>query len=112
MDGAKGGDQGKCGPAKHAPSTGSGRRVPSAGPHTESRKAKQDEGVTTLLHHVDVRLLRESYVSLRRDAPPGVDGMTWEDYGLDLESRLMDLHERVHRGAYRAAVPAGNDTQG
>ena len=28
--------------------------------------------------------------------------MTWEGYGLDLESRLMDLHERVHRGAYRA----------
>ena len=28
--------------------------------------------------------------------------MTWEDYGLDLESRLTDLHERVHRGAYRA----------
>jgi group II intron reverse transcriptase/maturase len=28
--------------------------------------------------------------------------MTWEDYGLDAEPRLVDLHERIHRGAYRA----------
>jgi retron-type reverse transcriptase len=33
---------------------------------------------------------------------PGVDGVTWEDYGHDLEANLRDLHARVHRGAYRA----------
>ena len=32
----------------------------------------------------------------------GVDGVTWQDYGLDLEANLRDLHARVHRGAYRA----------
>jgi RNA-directed DNA polymerase len=31
-----------------------------------------------------------------------VDGMTWEEYGGDLEARLSDLHGRIHRGAYRA----------
>src|ERR1035437_1330210 len=31
-----------------------------------------------------------------------VDGVTWEDYGVDLEENLRDLHARVHRGAYRA----------
>src|SRR5271155_5941804 len=81
-----------------------------------ARQGKTDK-FTALLHHVDVRLLRESYLSLRRDASPGVDGMTWEDYGLDLESRLMDLHERVHRGAYRAQpsrrvmIPKGDGKQ-
>ena len=37
VDGAKGGDQGKCGLAKHAPNTASGSRVTSAGTHTASR---------------------------------------------------------------------------
>ena len=40
--------------------------------------------------------------ALRPKAAPGVDGVTWEDYGLDLEENLRDLHARVHRGAYRA----------
>jgi RNA-directed DNA polymerase len=66
-----------------------------------ARESKKEK-FTALLHHVDVRLLRESYLTLKRDAAPGVDGMTWEDYGLDAESRLVDLHERIHRGAYRA----------
>ena len=66
-----------------------------------ARESKKEK-FTALLHHVDVRLLRESYLTLKRDAAPGVDGMTWEDYGLDAESRLMDLHDRIHRGAYRA----------
>ena len=28
--------------------------------------------------------------------------MTWQDYEADLERKLADLHDRVHRGAYRA----------
>ena len=28
--------------------------------------------------------------------------MTWRQYGAGVEGRLKDLHERVHRGAYRA----------
>ena len=62
----------------------------------------KDEKFTTLLHHVDIRLLRESFLALRRDAAPGVDGLTWTDYEADLEPRLADLHDRVHSGAYRA----------
>ena len=57
---------------------------------------------TALLHHVSIDLLRDSYFSLKKQAAPGVDGMTWEEYGQDLEARLADLHGRVHRGAYRA----------
>ena len=57
---------------------------------------------TALLHHVDVDRLRAAYFALRPKAAPGVDGVTWADYGLDLEENLRDLHARVHRGAYRA----------
>jgi RNA-directed DNA polymerase len=57
---------------------------------------------TALLHHVDVDRLRAAYRALKPKAAPGVDGVTWEDYGVDLENNLKDLHARVHRGAYRA----------
>ena len=57
---------------------------------------------TALLHHVSIDLLRRSYHSLKKQAAPGVDGMTWEEYGRDLEARLADLHGRIHRGAYQA----------
>jgi hypothetical protein len=60
------------------------------------------ERFTALLHHVDVGLLRSAYSWLKQDAAPGVDGMTWQEYGEDLERNLADLHARIHRGAYRA----------
>src|SRR6201981_1775582 len=42
VGGAKGGDQGKCEPAKHVPDAESGKRVTSAGAHTEDRKGKEE----------------------------------------------------------------------
>jgi RNA-directed DNA polymerase len=57
---------------------------------------------TALLHHVNIDRLRAAYWALEPKAAPGVDGVTWEDYGEDLEANLRDLHARVHRGAYRA----------
>jgi len=57
---------------------------------------------TALLHHLTVDLLRESFYSLKRKAAPGVDGVTWQEYETGAEDRLVDLHSRVHRGAYRA----------
>ena len=60
------------------------------------------ERLTALLHHVTVEALRRAYLGLRKDAAPGIDGVRWEEYGAKLEERLLDLHRRVHRGAYRA----------
>ena len=57
---------------------------------------------TALLHHVNIDRLRAAYLALEPKAAPGVDGVTWEDYGEDLEDNLRDLHARVHRGGYRA----------
>jgi RNA-directed DNA polymerase len=84
------------------PGTGPGKRVPGAGPRTASRKAKEGERFTALFHHLSPGLLREAFLALKRDAAPGVDGLTWRDYEADLEPRLADLHARVCRGAYRA----------
>jgi RNA-directed DNA polymerase len=69
------------------------------------RRAAQErkkERFTALLHHVTLNLLRKSYEALKKDAAPGVDGVTWREYETGLEDRLADLHSRVHRGAYRA----------
>jgi RNA-directed DNA polymerase len=58
---------------------------------------------TALLHHVyDVERLKAAYGSVSRTASAGVDGVTWEQYGQDLESNLRGLSERLKRGAYRA----------
>jgi hypothetical protein len=66
-----------------------------------ARERKQEQ-FTALLHHVTVSLLRESFEALKKNAAPGVDGVTWRDYETGLEDRLIDLHSRVHRGTYRA----------
>jgi RNA-directed DNA polymerase len=80
-----------------------GIRVPRALDRVR-QVAERDKKVrfTALLHHVDVERLRTAYQALRRQAAPGVDGVTWEAYGQNLEANLQDLHGRLHRGAYRA----------
>jgi len=68
----------------------------------EAARRDKKQKFTALLHHVTVGLLRDSYHSLKRKAAPGMDGVTWQQYGEGLEERLQDLHKRIHRGAYRA----------
>ena len=58
-------------------------------------------GLETWLAHLREEL-RESFFALKRQAAPGVDGLTWEQYEVNLESRLHDLHGSVHQGTYRA----------
>src|SRR6202163_3987970 len=68
----------------------------------QAAKDRKQERFTALLHHMSVDLLRDSFFALKRKAAPGVDGVTWQEYETGLEDRLVDLHSRVHRGAYRA----------
>jgi hypothetical protein len=65
-------------------------------------QARKQERFTALLHHLTIDLLWESYYALKWNAAPGVDGVSWQLYEQGLEERLVDLHERVHRGTYRA----------
>jgi group II intron reverse transcriptase/maturase len=68
------------------------------------RVANRDKGIrfTALLHHVTERLLTISYRELNPNAVPGVDEVTWAEYGRGLEERIGELHDRVQSGAYRA----------
>jgi RNA-directed DNA polymerase len=58
---------------------------------------------TALLHHVTVLRLMLAFDDLKKDAAPGVDGVTWREYEQDLAVNLRDLHERVQSGRYRAS---------
>jgi RNA-directed DNA polymerase len=66
--------------------------------------AKRDKRLrfTALLHHVTAPRLLDSFYALKRDAAPGVDGVTWKEYETDLDSRLKAVLSRVHQGTYRA----------
>jgi RNA-directed DNA polymerase len=68
----------------------------------KAARLRKEEKLTALLHHINVDLLREAFFALKRDAAPGVDGMTWRTYETDLDLKLTDLASWVHRGAYRA----------
>jgi group II intron reverse transcriptase/maturase len=68
----------------------------------KAARERKGERFTTLLHHIDATLLRQAYHWLKRQAAPGVDGMTWDAYGEGLDARLRDLEARIHRGSYRA----------
>src|SRR3974390_2832473 len=65
-------------------------------------KERKKEKFTALFHHISIELLEQSFFELKEDAAPGVDRLIWTDYEADLERKLKDLHDRVHRGAYRA----------
>jgi RNA-directed DNA polymerase len=68
----------------------------------QAARQRKKERFTALLHHVSVDLLRQAFFEIKKDAAPGVDGVTWQDYEAGLERKLEDLHARVQRGAYRA----------
>jgi RNA-directed DNA polymerase len=87
----------------HMPLTQSGARMSQGldGVRKAAKERKQ-ERFTSLLHHLNADLLRDSFYALKRKASPGVDGVTWQEYETGLEDRIIDLHSRVHRGTYRA----------
>ena len=98
--GAKGGDRGERGAAKHIPNAESETCDPGAEPRTASRKAEEAGAVHSAPppcqpRHAAIGVLRAPARGRR-----GVDGVTWRDYEAELEPRLEDLAGRVHRGAY------------
>jgi group II intron reverse transcriptase/maturase len=67
-----------------------------------------------LAHHIDQAALERAYHRIRKDAAVGVDGVTKEEYGRDLEENLADLHGRLkamryrHQPIRRVHLPKGN----
>jgi len=52
--------------------------------------ARRDKNLrfTSLMHHITIDLLREAYKALKRNAAPGIDEVTWQQYGEKLEENL------------------------
>jgi group II intron reverse transcriptase/maturase len=77
-------------------------------------REKKGERFDNLLSAIKAPLLKEAYQRLRKRAAPGVDGVTWEEYGADLDAHLLDLQDRIHRGSYhpqpvrRVHIPKGD----
>lgn len=65
-------------------------------------RAEKSCRFTNLTHHITPELLRDSFYRLKRKAAPGIDEMSWKDYGTQLEERLPHLHEEVQKVSYRA----------
>ncbi len=57
---------------------------------------------TSLMHHITLELLQDSYDALKHNAAAGVDNETWYSYGEVIEDRLPKLHALVQSGRYRA----------
>jgi len=76
----------------------------SRGLHGVREAARKDSTLkfTALLHHVGEDCLSEAFFNLKKTAAVGVDGVTWLEYERNLEANIVDLHDRIHRGAYRA----------
>jgi RNA-directed DNA polymerase len=97
-DGAKGNTN-----QQNTPRTQSRIGVPNALERVR-QAARRDKKAkfTALMHHVTLERLRQAYMELKRQAAPGVDGMTWERYQENLEGNLRELHGRVQKGTYQA----------
>ncbi len=66
------------------------------------RAQREPEGrFHSLAHLIDVPALERAYQRMRKDAAVGVDGVTKEKYGQELEASLRNLHDRLKSKRYR-----------
>ena len=66
-----------------------------------ARKFK-GEALHNLHHFIDAPLLQESYEKLNKKSAEGVDGKTWQQYGLEFPERRENLLDEFKSGRYRA----------
>lgn len=69
---------------------------------SEKAKANPDLQFTSLAHLITVDLLKAAFQQLRKNASPGIDGVTARTYEKDLLHNLEDLHRRLKEERYRA----------
>ena len=87
------------------------RVIASRGLQGVREAAQRDKGLrfTTLLQHVDEKLLLDSFYLLKKPAAPGVDRVTWSEYEQGVEDRIRELHDRVHLFALARGIAALED---
>ncbi len=67
-------------------------------------RARREAKLTNVVQYVDEELLRLAFRSLRKQAAPGVDGQSYEEYAAKLDQNLRDLYGRLKSGGYRAPL--------
>lgn len=60
-----------------------------------------EERMQSLAHHVNEDALLRSFGRIKRNAAVGVDGVSKQEYGQNLEENLKALHERLRTKKYR-----------
>lgn len=65
-------------------------------------KRMPEVSFSALAHYIDMPWLEEAYSRIRKDAAPGTDGVTAEEYAEHLEENLRSLLNRAKSGTYRA----------
>ena len=80
-----------------------GSKIASSALSRVREAAKRDTKLqfSNLLHHINVDLLRQSYWALNHHAATGIDDVTWQEYGKELEERLPGLHDLVQNERYQ-----------
>src|SRR5438874_4583339 len=68
----------------------------------ELARTKRGVALSTLHHVIDLEWMQEAYRLIRKDGAPGIDGVTADDYAINLEANLLDLLERIKSGRYQA----------
>jgi group II intron reverse transcriptase/maturase len=66
-------------------------------------RAKRDPQMRmlSLAHLIDEGMLKAAFRRIRSDAAVGVDGITKEQYGKELDANVRDLHQRLRTKTYR-----------
>src|SRR5947199_2978890 len=62
-------------------------------------RQRKKERFTSLFHHISVELLRVAFFALKRDAAPGVDGLTWQDSVMSTQGRGQNVRMQALSGA-------------
>ena len=71
----------------------------------ECAKGNPQFQFTSLAHLLDKEFLEDSYRHLKKDKAVGVDNVSWEDYGKDLDANLDGLLARLKSKSYKP-IPA------
>ena len=78
----------------------------------QAARQSKDVRFTALLHHITIDRLKQSYIALKRDAAPGIDGVTWRSYGKPGENYYL-LFVKTTRSEFpyqESAFPNLNDS--
>lgn len=81
---------------------------------TQRAERNSEEKFTSLAHLLDEEFLLECFYELKRGRAPGIDGLSIEDYEVDLEANVSNLVERLRHKKYipmpvkRVFIPKGD----